>query len=120
MSVVLDKISGIFPEKFFHHASTQAIGVGAICYLGLKIHRYDPDNILNGYLGKGVVAASAIGALHFSGILKEHQNVMKYWVPLPGLGGWGVSLSLSTFTELVTERIPNFFNDVFEAYGRAN
>lgn len=113
MTIMLDKIAGMFPEKFFNHASTQAVGVGVLCYLGLKIHQYNPENKWYGYLGKAVVGVSAVAALHFSGILTDNKGNMKYWIPLPGLGGWGVSVSLSTFTELFTEKIPSVFNQIY-------
>ena len=91
------------------YPSLQAFLVGGGCYMGLKIHRYNPDNHYGAYLGKVIVTISIVTGLYFSGIVESEKNNIKYWIPLPLFNGLGISISLST----VTDSINHLFNRIY-------
>ena len=91
MTAILTGIRDCFPDKFFTHASTQAIGVGTLCFVGLKIHRCNPKDPMMTALGKTVVGVSAVAGLYFSGVLKENGDFicshLRYGISIPVLDG---------------------------------
>ena len=117
MTAILTGIQDCFPDKFFNHASTQAVGVGTLCFIGLKIHRYDPKNPMMTALGKTVVGVSAVAGLYFSGVIQDHGESLckhlKYGISIPVFGGKsGIGISLHTIREIfiyIQEQISSVF-----------
>jgi hypothetical protein len=104
--------------RLMESQSFRALGVGASCYVGLKILKSKHE--LAPYLSKSIVMTSAIATLHFGGLLEKDgliRNCVGAGFNIPGMGTLKIGFSANDVI-LATQHISQAAKDQFNVISK--